>query len=276
MNRVDARYRPLMRFAVFQYDVAWMDRAANWATVHRLAASANLAAGDYLLLPELGDTGFTMEPPPADGPDPLEAAAALARAHGVWVQAGHAERGAPGGRLWNVATVLRPDGSVAAQYRKIHLFSPGHEDRHYAPGESIALVDVDAPDGTWRIAPFICYDLRFPELFRIAALAGAHAFTVGASWPAPRAPHRRALAVARAIENQAYVVACNRIGRDPNADHAGDSFAVAPSGDVFAEAGDVESVLFVDADRAMLTQWRDRFPALRDIRRSLIGSIVVR
>jgi omega-amidase len=265
-----------VRFAVFQYDVAWMDRAANWATVHRLAESANLVSGDYVLLPELGDTGFTMDPPPAGGPDPVAEGAALARAHGVLVQVGHAEPDAPGGRLWNVASVFRPDGTLAAQYRKIHLFSPGHEDRHYAPGEAIALIDVDSSDGTWRIAPFICYDLRFPELFRIAALAGAHVFTIGASWPAPRALHRRALAVARAIENQAYVVACNRIGRDPNTDHAGDSFAVAPGGDVIGEAGDAERVLIVDADRDALMQWRDRFPALRDLRRAFIGSIAVR
>ena len=165
--------------------------------------------------------------------------------------------------------------SVAGTYRKVHLFSPGREDRHYRAGESITLVDVQSEDGTWRIAPAICYDLRFPELFRLAALAGAEVFTIGACWPAPRAPHRRALAIARAIENQAYVVACNRIGRDPNVDHAGDSFIVAPSGEVIAEAGDAECVLTATLDRDELLRWRDRFPALRDLRRSLLGNVRV-
>jgi omega-amidase len=137
------------------------------------------------------------------------------------------------------------------------------------------VIDVASDDGTWRVAPAICYDLRFPELFRLAALAGAEVFMIGASWPSPRAAHRRALAIARAIENQAYVIACNRIGRDPNTDHAGDSFVVAPSGEVIAEAGDAENVLVATLDRAELLRWRDRFPALRDLRRSMLGNVRV-
>jgi predicted amidohydrolase len=170
---------------------------------------------------------------------------------------------------------VAPDGSVAGSYDKVHLFSPAREDRHYAAGRAVTVVDVPTHEGTWKVCPLICYDLRFPEVFRLAALAGAEVFTVGANWPAPRALHRRALAVARAIENQAYVVACNRIGRDPNVEYAGDSFIVAPSGEVIAEAGDAERVLVADLDRAELLRWRDRFPALRDLRRGLLGEIAV-
>jgi predicted amidohydrolase len=262
-----------MRIAALQYDVAWMDRAANWRTVDRMLASANLPRGTFALLPELGDTGFTMDPPPASGPDPVQAASERAKRDGIWLQVGHAECGADGMR--NAATVVAPDGSVRGTYRKIHLFSPGNEDRHYRPGESVTVIDVASDDGTWRVAPAICYDLRFPELFRLAALAGAEVVMIGASWPSPRAAHRRALATARAIENQAYVIACNRIGRDPNADHAGDSFVVAPSGEVIAEAGDAENVLVATLDRAELLRWRDRFPALRDLRRSMLGNVRV-
>jgi omega-amidase len=261
-----------MRVAALQFDVAWMDRSANWDALRRLARSANLAGGTYLLTPELADTGFTMDPPPSSGPEPVAAAADLARELGVWMQMGHAERGSDGG-IRNAASIVRPDGSVAGTYRKIHLFSPAREDRHYRAGDSITLVDVAADDGTWRIAPAICYDLRYPELFRLAALAGAEVFMIGACWPAPRALHRRALAIARAIENQAYVVACNRIGREPNAEYAGDSFIVAPSGEIIAEAGDAERVLTATLDRGELLRWRDKFPALRDLRRSLLGNV---
>ena len=261
-----------MRIAALQFDIAWRDRAANWRSMERLAGSANLLPGTFVLTPELADTGFTMDPPPEDGPEPLAAGSALAKSRGVWMQVGHAERTADGA-IRNAATVIGPDGTVRGAYRKIHLFSPGREDRHYRPGDEIALVNVPAEDGTWRVAPAICYDLRFPELFRLAALAGAEVFMVGACWPAPRAAHRRALAVARAIENQAFVVACNRIGRDPNADHAGDSFVVAPSGEVIAEAGDRECVLSATLDRRLLVEWRDRFPALRDLRRSMLGNV---
>ena len=261
-----------MRIAALQYDVAWRDRAANWRAIERLVGSANLAPGTFVLTPELADTGFTMDPPPAEGPEPVPAAQALARSRGLWMQMGHAER-LPDGAIRNAATVVGPDGGVCGTYRKIHLFSPGREDRHYRAGDEIAVLDVPSEDGTWRVAPAICYDLRFPELFRLAALAGVEVFMVGACWPAPRAPHRRALAVARAIENQAFVVACNRIGRDPNVDHAGDSFVVAPSGEVIAEAGDTEAVLEATLDRRALLEWRDRFPALRDLRRSLLGNV---
>ena len=267
-----------MRIAALQFDIRWMDPEANWATVARILGSANPAGGpsaEFVLLPELSDVGFTMDPLPEGGPDPVERAAAIARERGTWIQAGHAERDPAGGRPRNAATIIRPDGIVAATYRKVHLFSPGREDRHYAAGDAIAVVDVAARDGTWRVAPAICYDLRFPELFRLAALAGAEVFAIGANWPAPRAAHRRALAVARAIENQAYVVACNRIGRDPNAEYRGDSFVVAPSGEVIAECGDGERLLFADLDRAELLRWRDRFPALRDARRSLLGKVRV-
>jgi len=262
---------PRMQVAALQYDVAWMDRAANWRTIDRLLGSANLPRGTFVLTPELADTGFTMDDPPASGPEPVTSAAACARRHAVWLQMGHAEP-VPAGKR-NAATIVAPDGSTQGTYRKVHLFSPGREDRHYVPGDGLTLVDVAADDGTWRIAPAICYDLRFPELFRLAALAGAEVFTVGACWPAPRAAHRRALAIARAIENQAYVVACNRIGRDPNVDHAGDSFVVAPSGEVIAEAGDAENVLVASLDRGELLRWRDKFPALRDLRRSLLGNV---
>ena len=185
--------------AALQFDIAWRDPAANWRRIGDLLAAATVKPGDYVLLPELSDTGFTMDPPPADRPDPVASAALVARRHGIWIQCGHAEVPPGGGRMRNAATIVRPDGSVAATYRKVHLFSPGGEDRHYAPGDRIAVVDVPTPTGTWRVAPFICYDLRFPELFRLAALAGAEVFAIGACWPAPRALHRRALAVARAL-----------------------------------------------------------------------------
>jgi predicted amidohydrolase len=264
-----------VRVAALQFDIAWRDPAANWRRIGDLLAAATVKPGDYVLLPELSDTGFTMEPPPADRPDPVASAVLVARRHGIWIQCGHAEVPPGGGRMRNAATIVRPDGSVAATYRKVHLFSPGGEDRHYAPGDRIAVVDVPTPAGTWRVAPFICYDLRFPELFRLAALAGAEVFAIGACWPAPRALHRRALAVARAIENQAWVIACNRIGREPGVEYAGDSFVVAPSGEVVAEAEGAEQLLFAELDRAEFLKWRDRFPALRDLRRSLLGQATV-
>ncbi len=121
----------------------------------------------------------------------------------------------------------------------------------------------------------ICYDLRFPELWRLAAIAGTEVFTIGASWPAARRHHWRQLLIARAIENQAFVVAANRIGDDPHLSYAGGSMVVSPTGEILAEAGDHEAVLRARLDLASLREWRRDFPALSDLHRDLLGSITV-
>jgi predicted amidohydrolase len=127
--------------------------------------------------------------------------------------------------------------------------------------------------GEAAVCPLICYDLRFPELWRVAALAGAEVFTIGASWPEVRQAHWRALLIARAIENQAYVVGVNRVGRDPSHGYAGGSLIVAPDGEILAEGGRAPTVLVADLDLASLRAWRAEFPALRDVRPELIGSM---
>lgn len=125
------------------------------------------------------------------------------------------------------------------------------------------------------MCPLICYDLRFPELWRLGAVEEADVFTIGASWPAARQQHWRALLIARAIENQAYVVAVNRIGDDPHIKYAGGSLIISPTGEVLAEApaGNVPIVLQAELDPAALRAWREKFPALADIHRELLGSI---
>jgi predicted amidohydrolase len=117
-----------------------------------------------------------------------------------------------------------------------------------------------------RVCPTICYDLRFPELYRLGMLSGAELFTVIANWPQSRAAHRRALAVARAIENQAFVLCVNRAGNDPNLKYHGESFAVGPKGELLGEAGPEECVLSVSIEADVLRAWRREFPAWRDVK----------
>jgi len=224
-----------------------------------------------VLLPDLSDTGFTMDPLPQHGREPIEAAARVARSHGIWMQVGHAARDASGNRLFNVASVVRPDGSVAGAYRKVHLFSPGGEDRHYAPGDSVTLVDVHADDGTWRVAPMICYDLRFPEVWRHAALAGAELFSLSANWPSRRHAHWAALVRARAIENQAFVACCNRVGRDPQLEYGGGSALIDPLGEAIALGDDRVCALVSVARRGTIESWRRDFGALRDVQPRFLG-----
>ena len=250
-----------MRIAALQYDVAWMDRAANWRTVDRLLASANLPRGTFALLPELGDTGFTMDPPPASGPDPVQAASERAKRDGIWLQVGHAECGADGMR--NAATIVAPDGSVRGTYRKIHLFSPGNEDRHYRPGESVTVIDVASDDGTWRVAPAICYDLRFPELYR--ALSPVDLLVIPSSFTARTgAAHWEVLLRARAIENQCWVLAPAQGGVHAGGRRTwGHSMLIDPWGEIVAERTEPgEGVLVATIDRGRINEVRAGLPAL--------------
>ena len=118
--------------------------------------------------------------------------------------------------------------------------------------------------GGFVVAPFVCYDLRFPEIFRAAAQRGANLFTVIALWPAKRQQHWLTLLQARAIENQAYVIGVNRVGSEPQFSYAGRSVVVDPHGVIIADAGEQERILTATLDAETVHTWRRDFPALRD------------
>lgn len=259
-----------MRVAAVQYDIVWENKPANHRIVETMLDEAGIAEGAYVVLPELGDTGFSFDLDAIVDDASLEWARELARSRRIWLQPGFAVRGDDGlGR--NRAAIISPAGEVHGIYEKVHPFSFGRESEYYAGGGHILVRDCDEV----AVCPVICYDLRFPELWRAGVLAGAELFTIGASWPNARQHHWRALAIARAIENQAYVVAVNRVGRDPHLAYDGGSIIVSPLGDVLAEADDAPAVLQVDLDLAALRAWRTKFPALRDIKRELLGSMDV-
>jgi len=262
-----------MHLAALQYDIAWQNKTGNWATMRRLLVQAAVPAGSLIVLPELADTGFTMDRAAVLAGDSLGEARALARDLQSTLVVGHAVDHGSHEPPSNAASVVAPDGRVLGTYCKMHLFSPGREHLSYRAGGELAVVPVQFEGRSWQVCPLVCYDLRFPELFRIAALAGAEVFVLGASWPSARAAHWRALAIARAIENQAFVVACNRVGGDPHAEYSGGSLIVAPDGSVLAEGDAHECVLKAHADHSVIARWRERFPALRDARRPLIGAV---
>lgn len=273
-----------MRFALVQFDIVWEDKPANHAIIERMLAEADIQPGTFVLLPELGDTGFSMNLDRIVDDRSLIWAQNLAQRFGIYVQAGYARRESAHhsenqhyqhdhahlqGR--NCAAVIAPDGAVLGEYQKVHPFSYGKEADHYGGGDHLLLVHC----GDAIIAPLICYDLRFPELWRLAMLNGAEIFTIGASWPAARQHHWRALAIARAIENQAYVIAANRTGSDPLLRYAGGSIIVSPKGEVLAEGSDEPAVLTAELDLAALRDWRTHFPALRDVKRNLLGDFKI-
>jgi omega-amidase len=228
----------------------WADRAA--------AQGANL-----LLLPELWSTGYDLERA-GDDAAPLDHGAFalmadMAQAHGFYV-AGTALEANPSGAPFNTAALYGPDRKLVGAYRKTHLYPPMGETRYMTPGRDLPTFDL--PWG--RTALAVCYDLRFPELWRRYMAAGAHLILIPAEWPVPRVEHWRLLLRARAVENQLFVAGCNRAGADAGDAFGGHSAAVDPWGRVLVEGG-LEPGLFVSRlDLDEVTRCRRLFPFLED------------
>lgn len=255
-----------MRVACCQLDIAWEDKPANYRRVEQLVSGADLAPGTLLLLPEMFATGFTMHAAAVaetvDGPT-ADFAAELARRWRVFVEAGVVICEASAARPRNECLVFDPQGRLLARYAKTHLFSFAGEPEHYAAGPGPVVFDWHGA----HVAPAICYDLRFPELFRAVIARGAELLSLIACWPAPRQAHWLALLAARAIENQCFVAATNRCGRDPSGlEYAGRSQILDPRGTVLADAGSQECVIQAEVDLEAQRRYRQEFPALKDIR----------
>lgn len=259
-----------MHVSILQYDITWEDKDASQSTMDAMLEASPPAEGGLLLLPELGDVGFSFRVDRISDERSLEWARSTAIQYRCWVQHGYAEQG-DDGRGLNTAAIIAPDGSLQGRYYKVFPFSHGGESRYYAGGSQLLVTNV----GGLRCCPLICYDLRFPELWRLGRRAGAEVFTIGASWPAKRQSHWRSLLVARAIENQAWVLACNRTGSDPHLAYAGGSMIISPEGEVVAEAGDESTVLQAGIDHDAVHSWRDAFRCHDDLRDGFLGEIEV-
>ena len=172
----------------------------------------------------------------------------------------------PDNRGRNCATVVGPDGTLLCEFYKVHPFTLGKEVEFFSGGREVQTYPWEGPHGgaAATVCPAVCYDLRFPELFRIGLIKGAEVYAIGANWPASREGHRHALSVARAIENQAFVLSVNRCGRDPQLEYGGGTLAVGPRGDVLGQLGAEEGVLSVEIDMDDLHRWRRTFPAWKD------------
>ncbi|MEY9843329.1 carbon-nitrogen family hydrolase [Streptacidiphilus sp. MAP5-3] len=259
-----------MRASLVQIDVNEAESVDDRRT--RVSALVRAQHGaDLVVLPELWNLGgfaYDAWAPGAerlDGPT-AEAMSAAARGAGVWLHAGSIVERDPDGPLFNTSLLFAPDGELHAVYRKIHRFGfDSGEAALMAAGQEVCVVDT--PFGRMGLAT--CYDLRFPELFRAMLDRGAELFVVPAAWPARRAEHWSLLARARAVEEQALVLACNTAGTHGGVPQAGRSVVVDPWGAVLAEAnggesGSAEEVLTVDLDPSVVARTREEFPVLRD------------
>ncbi len=247
-----------------QHDIVWEDRDA---TLVRLVPQVTEAAGrgaQLVVLPETFAVGFSMATDrlaePVDGPT-AQWLAGQAAAHGIWAGRSVPER-AEGDALPHNVFVLAGPAGERHRYAKRHPFTYGHEHESYARGDDLLTIEL----GGVRVSPAVCYDLRFADQFW-AQGPSTDCFVVVANWPAKRHAHFRALLLARAIENQAYVVGVNRCGRaGDGTEHAGGSLIVDPVGKVVAEAGTGEELLVADIDPGVVAAARARFPFAADRR----------
>lgn len=251
-----------MNVHLVQINSVWEDRAVNHAKARQLIASACPQPGSLIILPETFSTGFSMNlsatAEPTNGPTEQFLREMAAQYQSCVI--GGVVTSSDEGRGMNQALAIAPDGSVLARYTKNHPFSLGGEDQAHLAGTEVSLFEWQG----LRIAPLICYDLRFPELARSAIRAGAEVLVFIAAWPVKRIQHWITLLQARAIENLAYVVGVNRCGTDPEFTYTGRSLVVDPHGLIIADAAEQERVISTQIDPAVLRDWRSQFPALRD------------
>lgn len=258
-----------------QLDIVWEYKPANHGKVRRLLSSANPLPGALVVLPEMFATGFSMNVHAVSDDDGttqrfladiakeyrVNVLAGLARSIGgprsvVAESTGGRDRVRPSSAYRNEAVLFDAKGREVAKYAKMHPFKLAGES--VEPGTEPVVVDC----AEFKLAPTVCYDLRFPELFRAGVKRGANLFAVIANWPTPRLDHWLTLLKARAIENQAYVIGVNRCGRDPGNEYPGRSQIISPCGEVQVNAGENESVMQAELNLPELLSYRQEFPAL--------------
>lgn len=242
------------------------ERAARALSMVREAAQR----ADLVVLPELWSTCAFDLPAARVGAQPIDgeivtSLSTLAAELGIWIHGGSLAELADDDTRHNTSVLFDPAGDLVTTYRKIHLFGFAEGERTVMTGGE-ELVLADTPLGTTGLAT--CYDLRFPELFRALTDEGATAFLVSSGWPLSRIEHWDVLTRARAIEDQAWVIACNEVGTQ-GADGVvlgGHSVVIDPRGVIVAQAGEAEEVLYAEIDPNEPGRWREAFPALQDIR----------
>ncbi|ASK62705.1 carbon-nitrogen hydrolase [Virgibacillus phasianinus] len=251
--------------AMIQLDIKYGDPKSNFTHASTQIEKAAIAGADIVLLPELWTTGYDLTRLDEIADNHARKSIAFlqeqARKHNVSLVGGSvAEKYEDGVR--NTLLVIDEKGELVHKYSKLHLFQLMDEHIYLEEGEDDAEFELAGVKSTG----FICYDIRFPEWMRKSALQGAKVMYVVAEWPNPRIDHWKTLLQARAIENQCYVVACNRSGADPKNEFGGMSLIVDPWGEIIAEGSRREEIVVGEIDFALVDEVRKRIPVFRDRR----------
>jgi len=246
--------------ALGQYNTGWHDPVKSLVGARRIAQQAQAAGAELLVLPEMCATGFTMDVENfAEKPNgrSVRALAGLAAEHNLWLIAGLSL--CRNGRYVNSALTFAPDGSLVATYDKQRLFGQAGEPAVYTAGKGPCVIQVAG----LSVALFVCFDLRFPDLFREVG-PEVDACVLIANWPSARQRHWEVLTQARAIENQCYVVAVNRIGDGDGLKYTGGSMILNPWGERCDQPARESSLGIAELSRSMVAKVREAFPLLVD------------
>lgn len=257
-----------MNIAIIQMKVKEGDTEFNYAHMEELLYKAVKNSPDVIVLPETWNTGFF----PKDDIWVLADESAertkkllsfFSREYKTYIVGGSITEKRDG-KIFNTCLIFSPDGDIVSSYSKVHLFSPMEENRYYTAGDDICIFEINGI----RASVMICYDLRFPELARKAALRGAQIFFIPAQWPSARIEQMNILFKARAVENQSFTVLCNGCGEAYGTAFGGNSAVCDPFG-FTRSAGSEEEIFYALCDTDLLSEARKNINVFSDIRKDI-------
>lgn len=259
-----------MKIALLQMDIFWESKDKNIEKAESLIKKAVDHSCDVAVLPEMFNTGFSMNIQKiTENENGLtdKALREFSKKFGIYIIAGYAIKHRSEKKGKNIAAIYNKKGERISSYTKIHPFSYAKENEYYLSGNEVVIFKInDIPSSV-----FICYDLRFPEIFRKVA-RDVYLIFVIANWPSSRIDHWNTLLKARAIENQCFIVGVNRIGVDGNnISYNGSSQIISPMGEIILKSNETEEFLFGEINPEDVKETRDRFPFLKDIKFSFIA-----
>lgn len=253
-----------MIIGIAQINITWEDCTENMKKVEDFVRKASEDKVELILFPEMTLTGFTMDINKLflSEDEIISWIKKVAKDSNINIGLGFAIKVDEKGK--NKYAVISKEGKVLSMYTKIHPFSYGGENDKYYSGDEICICTINE----FKITSFICYDLRFPEIFQIASKE-AQIITVAASWPKSREQHWITLLKARAIENQCYVIGINRVGTGDGLQYNGASIFVSPSGEILNEINSEEALIIMDLEIGKIREVKDRFDIKKDRREDL-------
>lgn len=257
-----------MKVACVQLDIAFGKPEENFHNVKGKVREAASFGAKVVVLPEMWNTGYDLtrleEIADVEGQDTKKLFTELSKELSIYIIGGSVST-KKGNKFYNTMYVTNDYGDIIAEYNKAHLFKLMDEHLYLEEGNEKNLFTVDGTE----MSGIICYDLRFPEWTRVHALNGAKVMFIPAQWPDKRIDHWKILLQARAIENQIFIVAVNRVGSDPNNFFDGNSMVIAPWGEILWTGGNEEAVQIVDINLTEVEEVRNRIPVFLDRREVL-------